>query len=163
MRKTINGFTIVELLVVIVVIGILATITVVSYNGVHTRARATAAIAKLDIINKALEQYYALNESYPTTNENWNSQHNNANGFIPGLTPDIVSTLPVLYVGAGGGWNNDVLYRSNGTDYKLIVHNDNLCNAVQKISPTLADPQRKDQWNCWAYGYWSEGAQGSEW
>lgn len=163
MRKNINGFTVVELLIVIVVIGILASITVVAYNGVHTRARATAAIAKLNVYEKALEQYLAIHGAYPTTNETWQSQHDNHNGFIPGLVPDIISTLPLLATGSGGAWNNDVLYRSNGTDYKLIIHNDTLCNAVQKISPALADPQRKDQWNCWAYGYWSAGAQGSEW
>ncbi len=36
-----RGFTIVELLIVIVVIGILAAITIVAYNGVQSRARTT--------------------------------------------------------------------------------------------------------------------------
>lgn len=40
-----NGFTIVELLIVIVVIGILATITIVSYNGIQDRARLTSGLA----------------------------------------------------------------------------------------------------------------------
>lgn len=47
-----NAFTIVELLVVVVVIGILASITIVSYNGAQERARRTAAI---DGINQAVD------------------------------------------------------------------------------------------------------------
>ena len=38
MRKA--GFTIVELLIVIVIIGILAAITIVAYNGIQQRAQA---------------------------------------------------------------------------------------------------------------------------
>ena len=38
-----RGFTIVELLIVIVVIGILAAITIVAYNGIQNRAKASAA------------------------------------------------------------------------------------------------------------------------
>lgn len=38
-RKEHYGFTIVELLIVIVVIGILATITVVAYNGIQARSK----------------------------------------------------------------------------------------------------------------------------
>lgn len=40
-----KGFTIVELLIVIVVIGILAAITIVAYNGIQDRARLTAGIS----------------------------------------------------------------------------------------------------------------------
>ena len=37
-----KGFTIVELLIVIVIIGILAAITIVAYNGIQQRAQTTA-------------------------------------------------------------------------------------------------------------------------
>lgn len=43
--KSIKGFTIVELLIVIVVIGILAAITIVAYNGISERARMSSAMA----------------------------------------------------------------------------------------------------------------------
>lgn len=56
MRKTNRqiGFTIVELLIVIVVIGILAAITIVSYNAVQERARVSTANTDLKLLNKAI-------------------------------------------------------------------------------------------------------------
>ena len=65
-KKLYRGFTIVELLVVIVVIGILAAITVVSYSGITKKANETAIISNLDNNSKKLELYKALNGSYPT-------------------------------------------------------------------------------------------------
>ncbi|PIZ60082.1 hypothetical protein COY18_01845, partial [Candidatus Saccharibacteria bacterium CG_4_10_14_0_2_um_filter_41_11] len=43
-RKKERGFTIVELLVVIVVIGILAAITIVSYTGITAKANTTKSL-----------------------------------------------------------------------------------------------------------------------
>jgi len=59
MRKTKSGFTIVELLIVIVVIGILAAITVVAYNGVQDRAKRTSQQAQVDAVGKAIKLYVA--------------------------------------------------------------------------------------------------------
>ncbi|HEV7952269.1 MAG TPA: type II secretion system protein [Candidatus Saccharimonadales bacterium] len=50
-----KGFTIVELLIVIVVIGILATITVVSYNSVRTRASVTQLVSGIRHVEKAFK------------------------------------------------------------------------------------------------------------
>ena len=60
-----KGFTIVELLIVIVVIGILAAIMIVSYNGITTRANETAVKTDLANIAKKLEAYKAVNGLYP--------------------------------------------------------------------------------------------------
>jgi general secretion pathway protein G len=64
-HKKQSGFTIVELLIVIVVIGILAAITIVAYNGIQSKARDTARITKVKDIAKAIELYYADNGKYP--------------------------------------------------------------------------------------------------
>jgi prepilin-type N-terminal cleavage/methylation domain-containing protein len=51
------GFTIVELLIVIVVIGILAAITIVAYNGIQQRARASEASSALTQANKKIKLF----------------------------------------------------------------------------------------------------------
>lgn len=66
MQQSRGGFTIVELLIVIVVIGILAAITTVAYNGLQTRARTAAAQALANQVTKKITAYYVTNGSYPT-------------------------------------------------------------------------------------------------
>lgn len=61
-----RGFTIVELLIVIVVIAILAAITIVAYNGVQKRAMNTARHAELTAWMKTFEAYKATNGAYPS-------------------------------------------------------------------------------------------------
>lgn len=60
-----SGFTIVELLVVIVVIGILAAISIVSYNGIQERARSAETLTRIDAYTQALQIYRAQNGSFP--------------------------------------------------------------------------------------------------
>jgi prepilin-type N-terminal cleavage/methylation domain-containing protein len=60
-----KGFTIVELLIVIVVIGILAAITVVAYRGVQSRANDTAIQSDLRNFHNILAQQKAINGTYP--------------------------------------------------------------------------------------------------
>jgi type IV pilus assembly protein PilA len=71
--NTRSGFTIVELLIVVVVIAILAAISIVAYNGIQARARLSAAqINSREVIKKA-EAYNSINGSYPATATEFNS------------------------------------------------------------------------------------------
>lgn len=64
-----DGFTIVELLIVIVVIGILAAISIVAYNGVQNRAKAAAIQSDLAGASKQLEmaKFGNSSEQYPVS------------------------------------------------------------------------------------------------
>lgn len=62
------GFTIVELLIVVVVIAILAAITIIAYNGIQNRANDTAVQSDISNMAKKLQLYYTENGVYPDTN-----------------------------------------------------------------------------------------------
>lgn len=62
-----SGFTIVELLIVIVVIGILAAITIVAYNGISQRARVAAISSDLEGATKQLALDLVTTSVYPAT------------------------------------------------------------------------------------------------
>lgn len=69
MKKTVrqsSGFTIVELLIVIVVIGILAAITIVAFNGIQQRASNTARVQAANQVIKLLKLYRTETGAYPT-------------------------------------------------------------------------------------------------
>lgn len=65
MHKKAHGFTIVELLIVIVVIGILAIISLVIYRGIVNRANNAAVMSDLAQFAKQVEIYYLRNGKYP--------------------------------------------------------------------------------------------------
>lgn len=102
-HKKENGFTIVELLIVIVVIGILAAITIVAYNGVQGRARDSQRLSDVKVIVKALEIYKINNGAYPnpvpTANAGgWEVSTNgtSATNFLSALvSSNGVSKIPV--------------------------------------------------------------------
>lgn len=65
MIKNERGFTIMELLVVIVIIGVLAAIGVPAYNNMTTRARQTACQANRRTLQTAVGMYHADTGNYP--------------------------------------------------------------------------------------------------
>lgn len=102
-----HGFTIVELLVVIVVIGVLAAITVVSYTGVSNKATVASIQSDLSVAAQKLKMYYTENSSYPT------SMSYSGNLFCP--TP--ADTRYCLQASAG----NTYAYNSSGPNLFTLI------------------------------------------
>lgn len=74
-----RGFTIVELIIVLVVIGVLVAITVVSYNSVRTRANEQAVSSDIVSTATSLSKYKADNSTFPSTQALFNSDIKKAN------------------------------------------------------------------------------------
>lgn len=60
-----SGFTIVELLIVIVIIGILATLVIVTFSGVQQKARDSERKTDINAIAGQIEAVYATQGTYP--------------------------------------------------------------------------------------------------
>lgn len=126
-----RGFTIVELLIVIVIIAILMAVTVVAYNGIQTRGRDARRAQDIAQITKALELYYVVHDRYPagdgstTLNTSWSttadaSWSNLATALKPyasNLPSDPISTPNAAMTG-GAGYN-----------YAYFSHSSSFCGA----------------------------------
>jgi prepilin-type N-terminal cleavage/methylation domain-containing protein len=123
------GFTIIELLIVIVVIGILAAITIVAYNGIQDRASETRSQADIRNVQTIVEKYAAENGNYPSTGglSTVRSDDNCFAGtsqidWIPGVAEKLPQS--VQNPGKGrSGLGGCYLYSSDGTSYVLSAWN----------------------------------------
>ena len=61
-----QGFTLVELLIVIVIIAILTVVSLVAYNGLQNQAKTSAAKSAADAVAKKAELYNTAKSCYPT-------------------------------------------------------------------------------------------------
>lgn len=68
-----NGFTLVELMVVIFIIGLLATVVIINVLPSQDRAMTTKAQADISILGQALEQYRLDNLTYPSGSDGLNA------------------------------------------------------------------------------------------
>ncbi|MFH1598082.1 MAG: type II secretion system protein [Patescibacteria group bacterium] len=98
MIKKQKGFTLVELLVVIGIIGILATLVFVNLSSSRAQARNSVRLAAVDAMVKALEAYYQDYEYYPSSMTaacpvTFICNSTDANVWIPGLA-DYINSLP---------------------------------------------------------------------
>jgi prepilin-type N-terminal cleavage/methylation domain-containing protein len=67
-KKQDEGFTLVELLIVIVILGILATVTVFAVRGITERSQENACNVELRALDTAVEAYYVDNDQvFPTS------------------------------------------------------------------------------------------------
>jgi prepilin-type N-terminal cleavage/methylation domain-containing protein len=88
MSKTTSGFTIVEILVVIAVIGILTTISFISFGRYQSNTRDSQRNAKTTILAEALEEYFDKNGEYPSCSALTASASSVTTTVLPGVESD---------------------------------------------------------------------------
>lgn len=105
LKRKESGFTIVELLIVIVVIGILAALVVTTFSGVQKKARDSERQTDINAIHGQVEAYYAQNGKYPTITDLNTASFVSANlkGLDPAALKDPKGSASTLSTTAGAG------------------------------------------------------------
>lgn len=121
-----RGFTIVELLIVIVVIAILAAIVIVAYNGVQNRAKSSSALSTAQAVQSKSEAYNAETGSYPTLLANLTTAASTTSYYLSGVTFSAAdptsssATNSVSYYTCTGGGNKIGYYDYAGGSVKYV-------------------------------------------
>lgn len=133
-------------MVVIAVIGILASVVLASLNSARGKSRDARRMADIKQLQIALELYFNDNGTYPNTG-GWRDACasfgsfgvTGSNGYVPNLAPTYIPVLPedpkpippsACYI-----------YYSNTIDYKILVYNTVETNTAS-VGSTFYDPMR---------------------
>jgi general secretion pathway protein G len=120
-----RGFTLIEIMVVIIILGILASVVVVKVTGRVEEARRTQAKVQIENFRTALGMYKLDNGSYPSTEQGLNAL----------VEPPTVGTLPRKWREGGylekkkiplDPWKNEYVYLSPGIhdDFDISSYGD---------------------------------------
>jgi prepilin-type N-terminal cleavage/methylation domain-containing protein len=116
------GFTIVELLLVMVIISVLAAIAIPNYRVVVTRARAADLLGRIDVVEVGVQSYLGDNNEWPD---------DEAPGAVP---PGLTSYLPDGFTFTGEDYQ---LEWENGGGLKgvaVVTDNEALGNALLDVA-----------------------------
>ncbi|MFH1346887.1 MAG: prepilin-type N-terminal cleavage/methylation domain-containing protein [Spirochaetota bacterium] len=95
MKKN-KGFTLIEILIVIAIIGLLSSVVLVGLGSFRARGRDARRIADLRSVQNSLEIYYVKNNSYPVVS-NWTDLRNTLIGA--GIGVSVVPNDPLSVSG----------------------------------------------------------------
>ena len=111
-----KGFTLLELLVVIVIIGLLAGYVAPRYFGQVGKSEVQVARAQLDSLEKALDQYRLDNRHYPSAEQGLDALVNKPQGETAWAGPYLKKALP------NDPWGHAYVYRVPGSrgEYDLF-------------------------------------------
>jgi prepilin-type N-terminal cleavage/methylation domain-containing protein len=124
-----KGFTLIEILVAVSIIGFLTTIVLVSLNSAKEKAQETASIKQLDEVKKALAMFYADNGYYPEGDikvlSSILSGNNNDNKIY---IPKISENPRLFYIGLDCNFTDKCLNKS------LVLWDKNIFDRVENYT-----------------------------
>lgn len=107
-RRSLRGFTLIEILIVISIVAILAAILLAAFSRARSAARTTTCQSNLHQISLAMTQYVQEHDGY------FPSEHSWADDLMPYLKDREIFVCPSndasLYGPFGGSFNVDYLY-----------------------------------------------------
>lgn len=154
-----RGFTIVELLIAIAIIGILAGIAVMGYNGFQQRSRVIASQAEMRAVAQSSEMFRTHNNRGPTTANDFSTILKDANLYTSTRTPEksfaiCANALGYAFVAwnpvVRGYKNGELLYLYASSDgqqvYELTNSSLSSTNQIDKICDQVYDSSVFDVW-----------------
>jgi len=113
-----NGFTLIEILVVIIIIGLLAALVGPRLFGKVSTAKLSAAKAQIELFGTALDTFRLDAGKYPTTEEGLKALREKPSGVEGWNGPYLPKEIPL------DPWKRPYIYKSPGEhgDYDLISH-----------------------------------------
>ena len=117
MIKTMSGFTLIEILIVVVILGILGAVVVPNILSRPDTARVQAAQTDLRALSQTLEIYRLDNFQYPSSEQGLESLVDRPSGF-----PEPKNWNPEGYLKKlpTDPWGSPYLYEKTGSSYSLI-------------------------------------------
>jgi len=117
MNKTMSGFTLIEILIVVVILGILGAVVVPNILSRPDTARVQAAQTDLRALSQTLEIYRLDNFQYPSSEQGLESLVDRPSGF-----PEPKNWNPEGYLKKlpTDPWGSPYLYEKAGSSYSLI-------------------------------------------
>ncbi|MFA4942478.1 MAG: FISUMP domain-containing protein [Patescibacteria group bacterium] len=113
MKKNKKGFTLIELLVVLGVIGIIMTLSVISFRETRTNTRDMKRISDIKQIQSALELYRTNEGSYPTEIASGQNIESASTTYLNNLPTNPTSANPEICS------SSDYIYTSDSQTYTL--------------------------------------------
>jgi len=113
-----NGFTLMEMLVVLVVIGLIAAVAIPQVTRLLGSAKSRAAGVQLETLSSSLRYYELDNGEFPTVEQGLRALWENP-GDMPGWNGPYVRQERQLV----DPWGNDFIYKTPGDDapYSLVT------------------------------------------
>jgi general secretion pathway protein G len=104
------GFTIIELLIVVAIIGILVAMAIPNLIGAIQRSRQSRTVADIRMISEGIEAYQVDNSFYPVVND----------GTVSMLSDNL--EIYIRRFNDLDGWGEPIFYGSDGSHYTVISY-----------------------------------------
>jgi prepilin-type N-terminal cleavage/methylation domain-containing protein len=154
MFKKEKGFTLVELMIVVAIIGVLAAVAIPKFAQMLEKSREGATKGNLGAIKSAVSNYYADQQgNYPKTLDTltWSSVINSVATSYPAFLPQYLDQIPPVKV------TFQSTYATSGNGYAAYL------GAGPGVSPNVGDGARAVTTGTWSSPAFPTNSTGMGW
>lgn len=145
-RSLVRGFTLVEVMIVVAIVAILASVALPAYTDYLRRGQLPQAFTYLSDYRIKLEQYYQDNRNYGVGT--CGSGGGSWNTFVPNVSPRHFSFTCTLTDAGNGSAGSGFTLTATGSDGRAVGYTYTIDQAGTKATTRFAGETQS--WTCWA-------------